>query len=191
MIIHAFKVILKKMTNQDINISEYKYENNNNHEEDKTFMETNFNEIVNKEEFQNFKEAVELIETTKKQFLEDIMNDQKYKKKYSRDDFFKYYEEKQIKSLENLNYKKKAIEIFKLKDLKGLILLTQIINPDGSYIKIKENKNFEKEMKNFGYDFSKKLTKNEKNYIKRKIEELKEIAQDPYKKYLNKNKKEN
>ena len=184
MIVNAFKVILEKMTNQDINISEYKYESKNNHEKDKKFMETNFNEIVNKEEFQNFKEAVELIEITKKQFLENIMKYDKYKNYYySKDAFFKYYEEKERKFFENLKIKKKAIEIFKSKDLEGLILLTKLRTTDKSYIKIKNNVVYNEEK---GYDFSNKLSVDDENYIQRKMKKLREIADNPDKEYFKK-----
>ena len=179
-LIKAFKIILEKMTKENINIDEFKNENNNNIEKDIKFMEENFTEIV-KIKFEKDSEVDKLIKTSKEKFLENIMED-KYIRYYSKKEFFESFEEKKRNSLKNLDCKTKAIEIFEEKNLEGLIILTKLIKTEKTkkdfYIRIKDHKIFEEAMKKLEDDnFS--LDSKIENKIQNRMNRLKKIAENP------------
>ena len=158
---------------------------------DEDFWNSNFTEIINDLEI-NIKgneEALKLVSKTKKDFLQEIMEDEEREKK-----FFEIEENNQKQSYKNLKYKNIAIQIFEDLNMDGVIILTKLITIEqGQYIKIKNPEEFESVIKSEffkKYNFNVNLTKYEKNNIKERIIRLKIIAKNPIS-YLNKKRKRN
>ena len=158
---------------------------------DEDFWNSNFTEIINDLEI-NIKgneKALELVSKTKKDFLQEIMEDEEREKK-----FFEIEENNQKQSYKNLKYKNIAIQIFEDLNMDGVIILTKLITIEqDQYIKIKNPEEFESVIKSEffkKYNFNVNLTKYEKNNIKERIIRLKIIAKNPIS-YLNNKRKRN
>ena len=162
-------------------------------EEEKDFMDTNFDEYTKKFTKIKINEVEELRKTNKNEFLKEIMKDNEniYIKYISKEEFFQIDKDEQIRYFKNLKCKIKAIEIFKSNDLDGLILLTKLINIDQDYnIKIINSENFEKTIKildfykdfiiylNFGYKDNVDNEDNLDKYITKRRDKLEEIIND-------------
>ena len=178
----------KKKTSKIINI-----------QTDKEFIQSNFVNIVEElkykllksnkvksiEELKETKEATELMEKKKENYLKNIMNDKEIMEKFFQDDA-----NEQEENYKKAKCKKMAIEIFNSENLDGLILLTKIMNYDqDNYIKIPNAEKFKTTINQLNdyKNFSLELNNKEKEEIENRKKVLIGIAKDPMS-YLNKKK---
>ena len=143
---------------------------------DKNFWDSDFTEIVNKLniDIKGNKQASQLINKNKINFLAEIMKDEKKKK-----EFFEKDRIEQKKHYKNLKYKNATIEILESLNLDGLIILIWLLTiEEGQYIKIKNSEEFESAIKSGpfqNYNFN--LTAKEEKEIENRIAQIKSIAE--------------
>lgn len=181
---HKKRVKIKEEKKEENIIIYIKIKHNDSIENDKKFMTTNFQDIIekakNKQNYGNLVEsdkAKELIEKNKLEYLKELLD----KKKKKNENLFQHNLIDQTNRCINKKCNDVANQIFKTSNLDGLIIIFKYGEARGNRINFKEKNLFANEIKNLkGYEkFTLELNKIDKNFIQFYMDELKKIAQNP------------
>ena len=183
----------KKEEKKEENIIIYiKIKHNDSIENDKKFMTTNFQDIIEKakkkQNYENLDESNEaktLINKIKKDYLKELLD--------KNENLFQPNLINQTNRCINKKCNDVANQIFKTSNLDGLIIIFKYGKARGNRINFKKKNLFANEIKNLkGYEkFTLELNKIDEDFLQFYMDELKKIAQNPldYLVYLKNTKK--
>ena len=189
---HKKRVKMKEEKEEEDIIIYIKIKHNDSIENDKKFMTTNFQDIIEKakkkQNYENLDESNEaktLINKIKKDYLKELLD--------KNENLFQPNLIDQTNRCINKKCNDVANQIFKTSNLDGLIIIFKYGKARGNSINFREKNLFANEIKNLkGYEkFTLELNKIDEDFLQFYMDELKKIAQNPldYLVYLKNTKK--
>ena len=189
---HKKRVKMKEEKEEEDIIIYIKIKHNDSIENDKKFMTTNFQDIIEKakkkQNYENLDESNEaktLINKIKKDYLKELLD--------KNENLFQPNLINQTNRCINKKCNDVANQIFKTSNLDGLIIIFKYGKARGNSINFREKNLFANEIKNLkGYEkFTLELNKIDEDFLQFYMDELKKIAQNPldYLVYLKNTKK--